>query len=92
MDEPQVDTNSQVSPRPKLGGSHHLPPYNILCAWPWGLHPNVILFLDSQVGNPKVLEIGILMTLEAHNFLGSPSIEVRSKKFCIPCHKLSNDL
>jgi hypothetical protein len=24
-------------------GSHHLPPYNIFCAWPWDQQPNVIL-------------------------------------------------
>jgi len=32
-DEPQVNIDSQNSPRLKLGGSHHLPPYIILCAW-----------------------------------------------------------
>jgi hypothetical protein len=32
--EPGTNTNLQDSPRPKLGGSHHLPPYIILCAWP----------------------------------------------------------
>jgi hypothetical protein len=35
-DEPQANTNSQDSPWLELGGSHHLPPYSILCAWPWG--------------------------------------------------------
>jgi hypothetical protein len=50
--KPHAYTNSQDSPRPKFGGSHHLPPYSILCAWPQGLHPNVILSQDSQVGNP----------------------------------------
>jgi hypothetical protein len=34
MDEPRVNTNSQDSSRPELGGSHHLPLYNIFCAWP----------------------------------------------------------
>jgi hypothetical protein len=27
---------SQDSPRPRLGGNHHLPPYSILCTSPWG--------------------------------------------------------
>jgi hypothetical protein len=31
-DEPRATTNTQDSPRPKLGGSHHLPPYSIICA------------------------------------------------------------
>jgi hypothetical protein len=34
MDEPGANTNSQDSTQPGLGGSHHLPPYSILCAWP----------------------------------------------------------
>jgi len=42
-DKPQANTDLQNSPRPRLGGSHHLPPYSILCAWPWGQHSNVIL-------------------------------------------------
>jgi hypothetical protein len=34
MDESRANMDLQDSPRPRLGGSHHLPPYNILCAWP----------------------------------------------------------
>jgi hypothetical protein len=37
MDEPRVNTDSQNSPQRRLGGSHHLPPYNILYAWPQGV-------------------------------------------------------
>jgi hypothetical protein len=70
---------SQDSPQPKFGGGHHLPPYSIFCAWPRGLHPNVILSRDAQVGSPKILEIRTSVTLEAHNFLCRPLIEVRSK-------------
>jgi len=39
IDESRANTNSQDSqnsPWPELGGSHHLPPYSILCAWPQG--------------------------------------------------------
>jgi hypothetical protein len=72
--------DSQNSPRLELGGSHHLCPYNILYNWQWGLHPNVILSWDSQVGSPEVLEIGTLTTLEAYKFLCRPPIEVRSNK------------
>jgi hypothetical protein len=61
-------------------GSHHLPPFNIFCAWPHGLHPNVILFWDSQVGNLKIPEIGTPLTLEAHNFFHKPLIMVRLKE------------
>jgi hypothetical protein len=57
------------------GGSHHLPPYNILCAWPWGQHPNVILSWDSQVGVPKLPQLGLSqfwgpITLHADLWLG----------------------
>jgi len=40
--------DSQDLPWPGLGGSHHLPPYSILCASPWGPHPNGILSRDSK--------------------------------------------
>jgi hypothetical protein len=48
--------DSQDSPQPRLGGSHHLPPYSILCASPWGPHPNGIL---SQVGVSKFPQLGL---------------------------------
>jgi hypothetical protein len=38
-------------------GSHHLPPYSIIYAWPQGLHPNVILPWDSQVESLKIPKI-----------------------------------
>jgi hypothetical protein len=42
-----------------------------------GLHPNVILSQDSQVGSPK---IGTLAILEAHNFFCRLLIEVKFKE------------
>jgi len=44
----------QDSPWPGLGGSHHLPPYSILCDAPLRLHPNGSFSRDSQVGVPKL--------------------------------------
>jgi hypothetical protein len=41
------------SPRPGLGGSHHLPPYSILCSSLPRLHPNDTFSRDSQSGVPK---------------------------------------
>ncbi len=42
--------------------------------------PNIwVLSQDSQVGSPEILEIGTFTTLEAHNFLCIPLIEVRFK-------------
>jgi len=42
------------TPRPGLGGSHHLLPYSILCDTPPRLHPNGFFSRDSQVGVPKL--------------------------------------
>ncbi len=44
----------QDSPRPGFGGSHHLPPYSILCDAPPRLHPNGSFSRDSQVGVPNL--------------------------------------
>ncbi len=57
--EPWANTDSQDSPWPGFGGSHHLPLYSILCVWPQGQHPNVILSQDSQVGVPKFPKLGL---------------------------------
>jgi hypothetical protein len=46
--------DSLDSPRPGLGGSHHLPPYNILCSSPLRIHPNDTFSWDSQSGVPKL--------------------------------------
>jgi len=67
---------SQDSPRPGLGGSHHLPPYSILCVWPQDQHPNVII-LGLPNGSPKIPTIRSLATLGAHNFACRPPIEMR---------------
>jgi hypothetical protein len=48
-DESRANTDPQDSPRLGLGGSHHLPPYSILYAWPQDQHPNDILSRDPQV-------------------------------------------
>ncbi len=51
------NTNSFGSPRPRLGGSHHLPPYIIICVCPWHLHLNGFLSHDSQ-GVSKLSRFG----------------------------------
>ncbi len=57
--EPWATRNSKDSTEFGLRGSHHLPPYNILCAWPQDEHPNIILSLDSQVEVPKFPKLGL---------------------------------
>ncbi len=52
--------DTQDSPRPGLGGSHHLPPYGILCSSPRELHLNGSFSRDSQVGVPKLSQVGLL--------------------------------
>ncbi len=52
-----IDT--QDSPRPGLGGSHHLPPYSILCSFRRRIHPNGYFPQDSQVGVPKLSRVGV---------------------------------
>jgi len=68
-DKSRAYTNSQDLARLRLGGSHHLPLYSILSTWPQGLHSNVILSWDNKIET--------LATLESHNFLCRPLIEVR---------------
>jgi len=48
------------SPQPGLRGSHHLPPYSILCVTPRHSHPNGFYSRDSQGGVPKLLRFGLL--------------------------------
>ncbi len=52
--------DTQDSPRPGLGGSHHLPPYSILCSSPRELHPNGTFSRESQGGVSKLSRVGLL--------------------------------
>jgi hypothetical protein len=53
------NTDTQDSPRPGLGGSHHLPPYSILCSSRWRWHPNGHFSRDSRAGVPKSSWVGV---------------------------------
>jgi len=81
--------HTQDSPRPGLGGSHHLPPYIIFCVSPRRLHPNGPFSRDSQVGVLKLSRVGILgfWTLIA------PRPELGSRRglnqSCSSCQELS---
>jgi hypothetical protein len=86
------NSDSQDSPRPRLGGSHHLPPYNILCASPQGPHPNGILSRDSQMGVPKLPKLRLPqlwgpITLRANLWLGWGL-----KQSFSPCRELFNGI
>jgi hypothetical protein len=56
-DKPRATLDSLDSPRPELGGSHHLPPYSILCVTPWEPHPNGTFSQDSQGGVSKLSRV-----------------------------------
>ncbi len=84
--------NSQDSPRPRLGGSHHLPPYSILYNSPRGPHPNDILSRDSQVGVPKFPQLGLPKLWGRIILHASLRLWWGPKKSCSPCQELSNDM
>ncbi len=70
--------DTQDSPRPGLGGRHHLPPYSILCSSPWATS-KWLFVAGLPNGSPEIPTIGTPATLEAHNFLCRPPIAMRSK-------------
>jgi hypothetical protein len=59
--KPWANMGLKDSSWPELGGNHHLPLYNILCAWSRDQHRNVILFRDSQVGVSKFTKLKFLL-------------------------------
>jgi len=68
--------DAQNSPQLGLRGSHHLPPYSILCSSPSRLHPNGTFSQDSQVGVPKLSQVGVPGIRE----LITPDCRVRSRR------------
>jgi hypothetical protein len=80
------------SPRPRLGGSHHLPPYGILCAFPQGPHPNGILSQDSQMGVLKLPKLGLLQLCEAIILCANFWLGWGLKQSCSPHWELSNSM
>jgi hypothetical protein len=91
MDEPWANMDSQDSPQPKLGGNHHLPLYSILCAWPQGQHPNVILSC-SQVGIPKFSKLGLLQFWKPITLHANLRLRWSLKQSSIPCQEFSNGM
>jgi len=86
------NTDTQDSPRPGLGGSHHLPPYNILCNSPRRLHPNGYFSRYSRVGVPKSRQMGfprLWSPITLRSDLGS---QCSLKQSCSSRRELSNDM
>ncbi len=86
------DSDSQDSPRPRLGGSHHLPPHSILCASPRGPHPNGFLSWDSQVGIPKLHRLGLLQLWGAITLRANLWWRWDLKQSCSPRWELFNGM
>ncbi len=73
-------------------GSHHLPPYSILYAWPWGQHPNVILSRDSQVGVLKFSKLGLLQLWRPITLCEDLRLRWSLEQSFSPCWELSNGM
>jgi hypothetical protein len=71
-------------------GSHHLPPYSILCSSPLRLHPSGSFSRDSQSGVPKLSRLGLLGLWD----FVAPRPDLRSgrglNQTCSPGRELSN--
>jgi hypothetical protein len=86
------NSDSQDSPWPRLGGSHHLPHYSIFCTSPWGSHPNDFLSQDFQMGVPKFSHLGLWQLwghITSHSNLW---LQWGLKQSCSPRQELSNGM
>jgi hypothetical protein len=59
LDKPRATWTHLTHHGPDSGGSHHLPPYSILCSSPSRPHPNDIFSQDSQGRVPKLSRFGL---------------------------------
>ncbi len=91
-DKPRATLDSFDSPRPRFGGSHHLPPYSILCVTSRHPHPNGFYSRDSQGAVPKLSRFGLPGLWE----LITPSSDLELgwglKQTCSSPQELSNSL
>ncbi len=79
LEQATGNMDTQDSPRPGLGGSHHLPPYSILCSWPRNPHPNGFFVPGLPSDSPEIAQVGTLATLEPYNFAKKTPIKMQSK-------------
>jgi hypothetical protein len=86
------NTDTQDSPRPGLGGSHHLPSYNILCGWPRSLHPNGFSLPGVWSGSPKIPPAGTPATLEPITLRADLRLRCNLKQSCSSRRELSNGM
>jgi hypothetical protein len=90
--KPRATLDSLDSPQPGLSGSHHIPPYSILCVFLPHLHPNDTFSRDSQSGVPKLSLFGLpgfWAFITSHSDL---QLGRHLKKTCSSPQDLSNDV
>jgi hypothetical protein len=84
--------DSQDSPWPKPRGSHHLPPYSILCASPRHLHPNGFLSRDFQGGVLKLSWFRLLPFCAIITLCSDLRLGWGLKQTCSSCQDLSSSV
>ncbi len=84
--------DTQDSPWLGLGGSHHLPPYSILCVSPQGHIQMTFCPETPQVGVPKFPPFGLLQLWEPITLRANLRLRWGLKQSCIPCQELSNGM
>ncbi len=77
--KPRATLDSQDSSQPGFEGSHHLPPYSILCVSPWHLHPNGFFIPGLPRRSPETILVQTPATSKGHNYLFIPPIGMMSK-------------
>jgi hypothetical protein len=82
--------DSLDSPQPGLEGSHHLPPYIILCIAPRHPHPNNFYSRDSQKGVPKLSRFGLPGLWELITPSSDLGLEQGLKQTCSSPQEISN--
>jgi hypothetical protein len=90
--QPKATSDSQDSPWPELGGSHHLPLYSILYASPRGSHPNRFLSRDSQMGVPEFLNSRLSQFWGFITFFTDLRLRWGLNQSCSPRWELSNNM
>ncbi len=80
----------QATSNSGLKGSHHLPPYSIICASSRHLYTNGFLSRDSQGGVLKLSRFGLLPLCEVITLCSDLQLGWGLKQTCSSCQELSN--
>jgi hypothetical protein len=86
------NTDTQDSPRPELGGRHHLPPYSILYGWPRSLHPNGFSLPGLPSGSPEIPPARTPATWSPLTLQADLRLRCGLKQSCNSRRELSNNM